>query len=103
MYSGVLWIFTTHFFVHDTNRICTLSWRILITLSIRIFFLRKRLTAESSAVGANIGIVSKIIFSSIAIEVSVLIFQEDQIWQMLILSVEKASLVTIGLLVVNSL
>lgn len=48
------------------------------------FFLRKRLTAESSAVGANIGIVSKIIFSSIAIEVSVLIFQEDQIWQMLI-------------------
>lgn len=58
---------------------------------------------ESSAVGANIGIVSKIIFSSIAIEVSVLIFQEDQIWQMLILSVEKASLVTIGLLVVNSL
>lgn len=69
------------------------------------FFLRKRLkiTAESSAVGANIGIVSKIIFSSIAIEVSVLIFQEDQIWQMLILSVEKASLVTIGLLVVNSL
>lgn len=67
------------------------------------FFKRKRLTAESSAVGANIGIVSKIIFSSIAIEVSVLIFQEDQIWQMLILSVEKASLVTIGLLVVNSL
>lgn len=67
------------------------------------FFLRKRLTAESSAVGANIGIVSKIIFSSIAIEVSVLIFQEDQIWQMLISSVEKASLVTIGLLVVNSL
>lgn len=67
------------------------------------FFLRKRLTAESSAVGANIGIVFKIIFSSIAIEVSVLIFQEDQIWQMLILSVEKASLVTIGLLVVNSL
>lgn len=67
------------------------------------FFLRKRLTAESSAVGANIGIVSKIIFLSIAIEVSVLIFQEDQIWQMLILSVEKASLVTIGLLVVNSL
>lgn len=67
------------------------------------FFLHKRLTAESSAVGANIGIVSKIIFSSIAIEVSVLIFQEDQIWQMLILSVEKASLVTIGLLVVNSL
>lgn len=66
-------------------------------------FLRKRLTAESSAVGANIGIVSKIIFSSIAIEVSVLIFQEDQIWQMLILSVEKASLVTIGPLVVNSL
>lgn len=63
------------------------------------FFLRKRLTAESSAVGANIGIVSKIIFSSIAIEVSV----QDQIWQMLILSVEKASLVTIGLLVVNSL
>lgn len=48
------------------------------------FFLRKRLTEESSAVGANIGIVSKIIFSSIAIEVSVLIFQEDQIWQMLI-------------------
>lgn len=69
----------------------------------KFFFLRKRLTAESSAVGANIGIVSKIIFSSIAIEVSVLIFQEDQIWQMLILSVEKASLVTIGLLVVNSL
>lgn len=67
------------------------------------FFVRKRLTVESSAVGANIGIVSKIIFSSIAIEVSVLIFQEDQIWQMLILSVEKASLVTIGLLVVNSL
>lgn len=49
-----------------------------------IFFLRKRLTAESSAVRANIGIVSKIIFSSIAIEVSVLIFQENQIWQMLI-------------------
>lgn len=48
------------------------------------FFFYARDLQESSAVGANIGIVSKIIFSSIAIEVSVLIFQEDQIWQMLI-------------------
>lgn len=39
------------------------------------FFFRQRLIAESSAEGANICIVSKIISSSIAIEVSVLIFE----------------------------